>query len=86
MTQNLRIPGPTPVPDAVLEAQSAPLINHRGPEFAEMLREISGGIAGLTLGGGIGWLNGKHALACDNVRSVDIVTADAKLRTATAAD
>ncbi len=40
------------------------------------------GIAGLTLGGGIGWLNGKHALACDNVLSVDIVTADAKLLTA----
>jgi aspartate aminotransferase-like enzyme len=47
MDQNLRIPGPTPVPDAVLDAQSAPMINHRGPEFAEMLREISGGIAGL---------------------------------------
>jgi FAD/FMN-containing dehydrogenase len=44
------------------------------------------GIAGLTLGGGIGWLNGKHALACDNVLSVDIVTADAKLRTASAAE
>ncbi len=35
------------------------------------------GIAGLTLGGGIGWLNGKHGLACDNLASVDIVTADA---------
>jgi len=44
------------------------------------------GIAGLTLGGGIGWLNGKYALACDNVLSVDIVTADAKLRTASAAE
>jgi FAD/FMN-containing dehydrogenase len=42
------------------------------------------GIAGLTLGGGIGWLNGKHALACDNVLSVDIVTADANLQTASA--
>jgi len=41
------------------------------------------GIAGLTLGGGIGWLNGKHGLACDNLTSVDIVTADAKLLTAT---
>jgi aspartate aminotransferase-like enzyme len=47
MEQNLRIPGPTPVPDEVLEAQSAPLINHRGPEFAELLGEISRGIAGL---------------------------------------
>jgi aspartate aminotransferase-like enzyme len=47
MEQNLRIPGPTPVPDEVLEAQSAPMIDHRGPEFAAMVREISTGIAGL---------------------------------------
>jgi aspartate aminotransferase-like enzyme len=47
MAQNLRIPGPTPVPDSVLEAQSASMINHRGPEFAELLRETSEGIAGL---------------------------------------
>ena len=40
------------------------------------------GIAGLTLGGGIGWLGGKHGLACDNVLSVDIVTADGKRLTA----
>jgi FAD/FMN-containing dehydrogenase len=38
------------------------------------------GIAGLTLGGGIGWLNGKHGLACDNVLSMDVVTADGHLR------
>ncbi|HEV8361045.1 MAG TPA: FAD-binding oxidoreductase [Candidatus Thermoplasmatota archaeon] len=44
------------------------------------------GIAGLTLGGGIGWLNGRHGLACDNVRSVDIVTADGQLRTASASE
>jgi FAD/FMN-containing dehydrogenase len=40
------------------------------------------GIAGLTLGGGIGWLNGKHGLACDNVLSADVVTADGQLLTA----
>jgi FAD/FMN-containing dehydrogenase len=40
------------------------------------------GIAGLTLGGGFGWLCGKFGLACDNLLSVDIVTADARLRTA----
>ncbi len=43
------------------------------------------GIAGLTLGGGIGWLNGKHGLACDNVRSMDVVTADGRFLTASAA-
>jgi FAD/FMN-containing dehydrogenase len=37
------------------------------------------GIAGLTLGGGFGWLGGKHGLTCDNVRSFKIVTADAGL-------
>ena len=33
------------------------------------------GIAGLTLGGGYGWLRGKHGLSCDNLVSVEIVTA-----------
>jgi FAD/FMN-containing dehydrogenase len=44
------------------------------------------GIGGLTLGGGLGWLGGKHGLACDNLLSVDIVTADGQLRTASAAE
>jgi len=35
----------------------------------------STGIAGLTLGGGLGWLMGKYGLALDNVRSVELVTA-----------
>lgn len=35
----------------------------------------STGVAGLTLGGGIGWLQGRHGLACDNVVSFDMVTA-----------
>ena len=36
------------------------------------------GIAGLTLGGGIGWLMGKHGLALDNLGSVELVTADGR--------
>ena len=44
----------------------------------------STGIAGLTLGGGLGWLMGRHGLALDNLRSVEIVTADAEVRTASA--
>lgn len=47
MEQNLRVPGPTPIPDEVLEAQSTPMIDHRGAEFESMLREISAGVAKL---------------------------------------
>jgi aspartate aminotransferase-like enzyme len=38
---NLRIPGPTPVPDGVLEAMSRPMINHRGPVFAKIIGEVT---------------------------------------------
>ena len=37
------------------------------------------GIAGLTLGGGLGWLMGKYGLAVDNLRAVELVTADGQV-------
>ena len=39
------------------------------------------GIAGFTLGGGIGWLHRKLGLGCDNLRSAEVVTADGALVT-----
>lgn len=40
------------------------------------------GIAGLTLGGGLGWQAARHGLTCDNLLSADIVTAEGQLLTA----
>src|SRR5215831_10649619 len=40
------------------------------------------GIAGLTLGGGLGWLMGKYGIAVDNVRSIELVDADGEIHTA----
>ena len=44
------------------------------------------GVAGLTLGGGIGWLMGEHGLSVDNLLSVDIVTADGRAQRASATE
>ena len=38
------------------------------------------GLAGLTLGGGLGWLMPKHGLALDNLRSAELVMADGTIR------
>src|SRR5437763_12084717 len=44
------------------------------------------GIAGFTLGGGIGWMMRKYGLACDNLLSADVVTADGALVQASAVE
>jgi FAD/FMN-containing dehydrogenase len=44
------------------------------------------GIAGVTLGGGYGWLMRKYGLALDNLASVDVVTADGQLRKASSSE
>jgi aspartate aminotransferase-like enzyme len=37
----LMIPGPTPVPDSVLSKMAMPMINHRGKEFAQILKDVT---------------------------------------------
>ena len=41
MTINLRIPGPTPIPEGVLQASAEPMIGHRSPEFWELLNSVT---------------------------------------------
>ena len=38
------------------------------------------GVAGLTLGGGLGWLMGKYGMSIDNLTAVELVTADGAVR------
>src|SRR3990172_6290352 len=40
----LQIPGPTNVPERILRAMSRPTIDHRGPEFARIAREVIEGL------------------------------------------
>ena len=44
------------------------------------------GIAGLTLGGGLGWLMRSYGMACDNLVGAEVVTADGQVRRASASE
>ena len=44
MSFQLRVPGPTPVPQRVLDAMDVPMINHRGPAFAALIKECREGL------------------------------------------
>lgn len=60
-------------------------VDHETQEFG--LATVGGqdpniGVAGMTLGGGIGWLSRKYGLTIDNLLEVDLVTADGRFLTA----
>lgn len=44
LRQTILLPGPTAVPSRILRAMGAPAINHRGPEFKEMINEVTAGL------------------------------------------
>ena len=44
LEQQLRVPGPTPLPERVVRSQSRPMINHRGPEFAALMSDVCSGL------------------------------------------
>ena len=52
----LRIPGPTPLPERVLRSMQRPMIDHRGPEFAAILAEI---VAQYTRKGALVFVEGR---------------------------
>ena len=88
-----------PMKGIYVDAQSRRCVAQGGVLWKELNRETqvhglattggvvgSTGIAGLTLGGGIGWLMTKYGLALDNLLSAELVMADGSIRRASAKD
>lgn len=82
----------SPMKGVHVDARKRRVRAQRGTTWAELNREtqqhglaVTGGvvsttgIAGLTLGGGFGWLMGRHGLALDNLTAVEVVTADGRI-------
>ena len=82
----------TPMKGIHVDAHARTARAQGGVTWAELNREMqlhglavtggvvsTTGIAGLTLGGGLGWLMGKYGMALDNLRSVELVTAEGRL-------
>ena len=65
--------------EVVLQAQDVGLVPLMGSS-------PNVGAVGYTLGGGVGWLARRYGLACDSVRSLDVVTADGERRTVSATE
>ncbi len=89
----------SPMKGIHVDADKRTAIAQGGVTWAELNREtqIHGlattggvigttGIAGLTLGGGLGWLMTKHGLALDNLLSVELVDADGRVMSASAGE
>ncbi len=90
----------SPMRDVRVDAEARTVRVDGGATWADVDRETQAfalatpggvvsttGVAGLTLGGGLGWLRRKHGLSCDNLLGADVVTADGRLvRTSDAED
>jgi len=85
----------SPMKEIEVDAQNGTVTAQGGVVFGELdqatqpygLAAPSGivsetGIAGLTLGGGFGWLTRKHGFTCDNLLAAEVVTANGELLTA----